>query len=48
MNINTPSRNLIVRIIQNFFTKLSQHPEFYNTRHSKKKHRNNRHKDMGW
>lgn len=46
MNTKTQNRNLVVKIIQNFFAKLSQHPEFYNTRNYKKMHRNNRH--MVW
>ena len=47
MNTNSQKGNLIVRIIQNFFAKLSQHPEFYNTRYYRKLHRNNKH-GMTW
>ena len=47
MNTNSPNRNVVIRIIQNFMAKLSQHPEFYNTRYYKKLHRNNKH-GMSW
>ncbi len=46
MNTTATNRNLFVKIIQNFLAKLSQHPEFYNTRYYKKPHRNNRHTHM--
>ena len=48
MNTNAPGHSFIVRLIQNFLTKLSQHPEFYNTRYYKKMHRNNRHGHIVW
>ncbi len=46
MNTTATNRNLFVKFIQNFIAKLSQHPEFYNTRYFKKPHRNYRHSQM--
>lgn len=48
MKTNKKSRNILVRMIQNFIIKLSQHPEFYNTSYNKRTHHNNRHGHIVW